>query len=71
MQPNLEEIQAALNKATGSVLEVSRGIAQWGQQRFRMPSAMEIKDITSKKRHGSMAMGGGSQEEAGNNIYQD
>ena len=35
MSPSLDDIQQALNKSTSFVLEVSRGIAQWGQQRFR------------------------------------
>ncbi len=43
MQPNLDEIQQALNKATQQVLEVSRGIAQWGQVRFRMPEKGELQ----------------------------
>lgn len=30
MTPSLDEIQQVLNKATGYVLEVSRGISQWG-----------------------------------------
>lgn len=34
MQPSLDEIQLALNKATQFVLEVSRGVAQWGQDRI-------------------------------------
>ena len=42
MQPSLDDIQHALNKATQCVLAVSRGIAQWGQQRYRMPTEAEI-----------------------------
>ncbi|XP_072165822.1 dynein axonemal heavy chain 8-like [Diadema setosum] len=35
LQPSLDDVQQALNKATACVLEVSRGVAQWGQKRFR------------------------------------
>ena len=48
MQPNLDGIQQALNKATQHVLEVSRGIAQWGQTRFRMP---EQKDKEAQEKN--------------------
>ena len=41
MQPSLDEIQHALNRCTQYVLEVSRGIAQWGQNRSRKESAKE------------------------------
>ncbi|CAH1796663.1 unnamed protein product [Owenia fusiformis] len=34
MQPSLDDIQHSLNAATHHVLEVSRGIAQWGQARY-------------------------------------
>ncbi|XP_033641432.1 dynein heavy chain 8, axonemal-like [Asterias rubens] len=36
IKPSLDDIQQALNKATGCVLEVSRGVAQWGQNRFQV-----------------------------------
>ena len=36
MHPSLDDIQQALNKAAQHVLEVSRGIAQLGQERFQM-----------------------------------
>ena len=39
IQPTLDDIQQALNKATQSVLDVNRSVAQWGQKRFKM---MEI-----------------------------
>ena len=45
MSPNLDEIQQVLNKATGYVLEVSRGIAQWGQDRFRVATQEEKKSL--------------------------
>ncbi|EDO32004.1 predicted protein [Nematostella vectensis] len=35
IQPSLEDIQQALNKAAQRVLEVSRSVGQWGQKRFR------------------------------------
>ena len=35
--PSLDDIQHALNKATHYVLEVSRGVAQWGQDRTQQP----------------------------------
>ena len=38
MSPSLDDIQTALNKVTSHVLEVSRGIAQWGQERFQVVS---------------------------------
>ena len=34
IKPSLDDIQQALNKATVCVLEVSRGVAQWGQKRY-------------------------------------
>lgn len=37
MQPSLDEVQQAVNKATHMVLAVSRGIARWGQQRYSQP----------------------------------
>lgn len=36
MQPSLDDLQQALNRATVCVFEVSRGIAQWGQKRFKV-----------------------------------
>ena len=39
IHPSLDDIQQALNKATQSVLDVNRSVAQWGQKRFKM---MEI-----------------------------
>ena len=39
MQPSLEDIQQAVNKACQVVLEVSKGIHQWGQDRNRIHSA--------------------------------
>ncbi|PIK45719.1 hypothetical protein BSL78_17425 [Apostichopus japonicus] len=36
MQPSLDDLQQALNRATVCVFEVSRGVAQWGQKRFRV-----------------------------------
>ena len=42
IEPSLDDIQHALNKATQYLLEVSRGIGQWGQQRLRMPSITEL-----------------------------
>ena len=42
MQPSLDDIQQALNKATTFVLEVSRGIARWGQERFYQPSSTDV-----------------------------
>lgn len=52
MQPSLDEIQQALSKATHYVLEVSRGIAQWGQERERMPSMTVLaQDKKTKQLH--------------------
>ena len=39
IHPSLDDIQQALNKATQSVLDVNRSVAQWGQKRFKI---MEI-----------------------------
>ena len=39
IQPTLDDIQQALNKATQAVLDVTRSVAQWGQKRFK---SMEI-----------------------------
>lgn len=39
IHPSLDDIQQGLNKATHSVLDVNRSVAQWGQKRFKM---MEI-----------------------------
>ena len=47
MQPSLDDIQQALSKATQCALEVSRNIAQWGQERYRMPSTTQL--ATEKK----------------------
>ena len=33
MQPSLEDIQQALNKGCQLVVEVSKGVHQWGQDR--------------------------------------
>ena len=33
MHPSLEDIQNALNKATQLVLDISKGVYQWGQDR--------------------------------------
>ena len=41
IQPSLDDIQQALNKCTQCLLEVSRGIGQWGQERFRLPTLSE------------------------------
>ncbi|XP_077985364.1 dynein axonemal heavy chain 8-like [Glandiceps talaboti] len=37
MQPSLDDVQQALNKVATFVLTVSRGVAQWGQKRYREP----------------------------------
>ncbi|XP_074653701.1 dynein axonemal heavy chain 8-like [Tubulanus polymorphus] len=50
MQPNLDEIQHALNLVSQCVLEVSRGICQWGQERFRKPDQQQL-DLLQKKTH--------------------
>ena len=50
MQPSLDDIQQALNKATAFVLEVSRNIAQWGQQRFKIPTN-EVQVHVKKTTH--------------------
>lgn len=39
IHPTLDDIQQVLNKATQSVLDVNRSVAQWGQKRFKL---MEI-----------------------------
>ena len=39
--PTLDDIQQALNKATQSILDVNRSVAQWGQKRFKH---MEINE---------------------------
>ncbi|XP_069055280.1 dynein axonemal heavy chain 8 isoform X2 [Lepisosteus oculatus] len=43
MQPSLDDIQQAINRLVHLVLEVSRGIAQWGQAgRHGGPAALEV-----------------------------
>ena len=49
MHPSLDDIQQTLNKATQLVLEVGRGIAQWGQVRYRQPSITHLDDNHSKR----------------------
>ncbi|XP_030832172.1 dynein heavy chain 8, axonemal [Strongylocentrotus purpuratus] len=53
LQPNLEDIQQALNKATTCVLEVSRGVAQWGQSRTRPNEPAVTFEEPGKHRHGA------------------
>lgn len=43
MVPSLDDVQQAVNKSTHLILDVSRGIAQWGQERYRNPTASEIE----------------------------
>ncbi|XP_070548103.1 dynein axonemal heavy chain 8-like [Ptychodera flava] len=54
MQPSLDDIQHALNKVTSYVLEISRGVAQWGQKRYQMVEVHSKMSVThhatSKKR---------------------
>ncbi|XP_063956179.1 dynein axonemal heavy chain 8-like [Lytechinus pictus] len=52
-QPSLEDVQSALNRATSCVLEVSRGVAQWGQKRFRPVQASVTFVEPGKHRHGA------------------
>ncbi|XP_006824996.1 dynein axonemal heavy chain 8-like, partial [Saccoglossus kowalevskii] len=40
MQPSLDDIQLALNKAAAFVVEVNRGVAQWGQNRYKDPEVV-------------------------------
>lgn len=53
LQPNLEDVQQALNKATTCVLEVSRGVAQWGQSRTRPIEPAVTFEEPGKHRHGT------------------
>ena len=48
MQPSLDDVQQAVNRATAFVLEVSRNIAQWGQQRFK---PVEIGEDDGEESH--------------------
>ena len=45
MSPHLDEVQQTISRATSLVLEVSRNIAQWGQQRYRDPTPEEHKKM--------------------------
>ncbi|KAJ8316142.1 LOW QUALITY PROTEIN: hypothetical protein KUTeg_006156 [Tegillarca granosa] len=51
MQPGLEDIQQALNKATQFVLDISKGVYQWGQDRDKQ---YPHKEKESTKKHASM-----------------
>ena len=49
MHPTLDDVQQAVNKATACVLEVSRGVAQWGQQRFKPVNPLDDDDDHHRK----------------------
>lgn len=49
MQPSLEDIQTALNKATQLVLDISKGVYQWGQDREKQHGRQD-----REKQHGTV-----------------
>ena len=51
MWPPLDEVQQAISRATSYILEVSRGIAQWGQQRYRDPTPEEHEKMMEHGEH--------------------
>ena len=51
MQPSLDDVQQAVNRATAFVLEVSRNVAQWGQQRFKPVELAEDDGEESRNHH--------------------
>ncbi|XP_023932850.1 dynein heavy chain 8, axonemal [Lingula anatina] len=42
MKASLDDIQQAINKASHYVLEVSKGVIQWGQQRYQLASVTDL-----------------------------
>ena len=56
MEPNLDDIQQALNKATQHVLDVSKGIVQWGQQRFKVAPELGVTPSGRKLPHPQFAI---------------
>lgn len=44
VQPTLDDVQQALNKATQAVLDVTRSVAQWGQKRFKCTETSSAQD---------------------------
>ena len=55
MQPSLEDIQQAVNKACQVVLEVSKGLHQWGQERVHSAQPKERdRRASSMYLHGEM-----------------
>ena len=45
MHPALDEVQHTISRAVVLVLEVARGIAQWGQNRYRDPTPEEYEQM--------------------------
>ena len=56
MQPGLEEIQTSLNKATQLVIEISKHVYQWGQDRDKQLPKDQMKD---SRRYSAVTMIGG------------
>lgn len=51
MVPSLHDIQQAINRMTQLILEVNRGVAQWGQRHLPKPSLKaesRIEQVPSK-----------------------
>ena len=48
LQPNLDELQAAVTAASQMIVEVSRGIAQWGQKRYLRIVSVPPTETSSK-----------------------
>lgn len=55
MHPGLEDIQQALNKATQFVLDISKGVYQWGQDREKQCPHKEKEQ--TKKHASTLAFG--------------
>lgn len=47
MNPSLEDIQSSLNKACQMILDVSKGLYQWGQDRCQIAAFLAAKESPS------------------------
>ena len=54
MQPSLEDLQHSLNKACQMVVEISKGVHQWGQNRTVF---LLHPDSPSRSQHGLGLLG--------------
>lgn len=44
MVPSLEDVQSSLNKACQLILDISKGLYQWGQDRNQIEAALAARD---------------------------